>query len=167
MDGKPEERKNSPEEEIVRILAEKGLTVTTAESCTGGLIAGTLINAAGASEVFNEGYITYSNGAKERLAGVDHKTLEKYGAVSAQTAKEMAAGAAKAAGADAALSATGIAGPGGGTAEKPAGLVYIGCFLNGRTEVRKCLFTGDRQENRRRTVETALVMLREMLLGKI
>lgn len=167
MNGKPEENKSCLEEEIVRLLAEKGLTVTTAESCTGGMIAGTLINAAGASEVLNEGYITYSNEAKERLAGVNHNTLETYGAVSAQTAQEMAAGAAKAAGADAALSATGIAGPGGGTAEKPVGLVYIGCFLNGRTQVRECRFKGNRQENRRQTVETALVMLREMLLESI
>ena len=109
----PESRK-SLEETVVELLAEKNYTVTTAESCTGGLIAGTLVNAAGASDVLNEGYVTYSNEAKERLAGVRHNTLERYGAVSEQTAREMAEGAAKAAGADAALSATGIAGPGGG-----------------------------------------------------
>ncbi|HJD01344.1 MAG TPA: nicotinamide-nucleotide amidohydrolase family protein [Candidatus Mediterraneibacter excrementavium] len=151
------------EEEVVELLARKHLTVTTAESCTGGLIAGTLINAAGASDVLNEGYVTYSNEAKERLVHVSHETLERYGAVSAQTAQEMAEGAARAAGADAALSATGIAGPGGGSVEKPVGLVYIGCCLNGRTVVKECRFNGTRMENRLRTVETALTMLREQL----
>jgi nicotinamide-nucleotide amidase len=152
------------EEEVVELLARKHLTVTTAESCTGGLIAGTLINAAGASDVLNEGYVTYSNEAKERLVHVSHETLERYGAVSAQTAQEMAEGAARAAGADAALSATGIAGPGGGSVEKPVGLVYIGCCLNGRTVVKECRFNGSRMENRLRTVETALTMLREQLI---
>lgn len=152
------------EEEVVELLARKHLTVTTAESCTGGLIAGTLINAAGASDVLNEGYVTYSNEAKERLLHVSHETLERYGAVSAQTAQEMAEGAARAAGADAALSATGIAGPGGGSVEKPVGLVYIGCCLNGRTVVKECRFNGSRMENRLRTVETALTMLREQLI---
>ena len=151
------------EEEVVELLARKHLTVTTAESCTGGLIAGTLINAAGASDVLNEGYVTYSNEAKERLVHVSHETLERYGAVSAQTAQEMAEGAARAAGADAALSATGIAGPGGGTVEKPVGLVYIGCCLNGRTVVKECRFNGTRMENRLWTVETALTMLKEQL----
>ena len=151
------------EEEVVELLARRHLTVTTAESCTGGLIAGTIVNAAGASDVLNEGYVTYSNEAKERLVHVSHETLERYGAVSARTAREMAAGAARAAGADAALSATGIAGPGGGTEEKPVGLVYIGCCLNGRTVVKECRFNGTRMENRLRTVETALTMLREQL----
>lgn len=151
------------EEEVVELLARKHLTVTTAESCTGGLIAGTLINAAGASDVLNEGYVTYSNEAKERLVHVSHETLERYGAVSAQTAQEMAEGAARAAGADAALSATGIAGPGGGTVDKPVGLVYIGCCLNGRTVVKECRFNGTRMENRLWTVETALTMLKEQL----
>lgn len=130
------------EETVVELLSEKQLHVTTAESCTGGLIAGTLVNAAGASAVLNEGYVTYSNEAKERLLGVSHKTLETYGAVSEQTAKEMAQGAAKAANAEAALSATGIAGPGGGTEDKPVGLVYIGCYLNGKITVKECRFHG-------------------------
>lgn len=153
----------SLEEKVVELLAQRNLTVTTAESCTGGLIAGTLVNVAGASDVLNEGYVTYSNEAKERLVGVKHETLEQYGAVSEKTAREMAEGAARAAGADAALSATGIAGPGGGTAEKPVGLVYIGCYLNGVTTVEECRFAGDRRENRLSTVETALQMLEERL----
>jgi nicotinamide-nucleotide amidase len=152
------------EETVVELLSEKQLHVTTAESCTGGLIAGTLVNAAGASAVLNEGYVTYSNEAKERLLGVSHKTLETYGAVSEQTAKEMAQGAAKAANAEAALSATGIAGPGGGTEDKPVGLVYIGCYLNGKITVKECRFHGNRMENRVHTVETALEMLKEALL---
>lgn len=153
----------SLEEKVVELLAQRNLTVTTAESCTGGLIAGTLVNVAGASDVLNEGYVTYSNEAKERLVGVKHETLEEYGAVSEQTAREMAEGAARAAGADAALSATGIAGPGGGTEEKPVGLVYIGCYLNGVTTVEERRFAGDRRENRLSTVETALQMLKERL----
>lgn len=156
----------SLEESVVEILAQKKMTVTTAESCTGGLIAGTLVNVAGASDVLNEGYVTYSNDAKERLVGVKHETLEEYGAVSEQTAREMAEGAAKAAGADAALSATGIAGPGGGTEEKPVGLVYIGCYVNGETTVKECRFEGSRMENRLHTVETALQLLLRQLSEK-
>lgn len=156
----------SLEETVVELLSERNLTVTTAESCTGGLIAGTLVNVAGASDVLNEGYVTYSNEAKERILGVSHETLETYGAVSARTAKEMAEGAARAAGSDAALSATGIAGPGGGTEEKPVGLVYVGCHLNGETTVKECRFSGDRRENRMRTVETALLMLKDRLIDK-
>lgn len=132
----------SLEEVVVDLLAERKLHVTTAESCTGGLIAGTLVNVAGASDVLNEGYVTYSNEAKERLIHVSHETLETYGAVSEQTAHEMAEGAAKAANADAALSATGIAGPGGGTEEKPVGLVYIGFKYGDKCFVTKKLSTG-------------------------
>lgn len=168
MDTKMHQNENKTEEErpedtVIRLLADRGLTVTTAESCTGGMIAGTLVNVTGASEVLNEGYVTYSNEAKERLLGVRHTTLEKYGAVSEQTAREMAEGAAKAAGADAALSSTGIAGPGGGTEEKPVGLVYIGCFLKGKTTVKECRFTGNRMENRIQTVKTALAVLKARL----
>lgn len=155
----------SLEETVVEMLAGRAMTVVTAESCTGGLIAGTLINVSGASEVLNESYVTYSNEAKERLVGVNPETLKRFGAVSGQTAREMAEGAARAAGADAALSSTGIAGPGGGTLEKPVGLVYVGCYVNGRTEVRECRFHGSRMENRLHTVEAALELLRDMLNG--
>lgn len=161
------DRTQTPEEEVVRLLQARQLTVTAAESCTGGLIAGTLINVAGVSGILNESYVTYSNEAKERLVHVSHETLERYGAVSEETAREMAAGAAKAAGADAALSATGIAGPGGGTEEKPVGLVYVGCYLNGKTTVKECRFTGDRMKNRLDTVQTALAMLKEALYSAI
>lgn len=152
-----------PEERLVQLLAEKKWTVTTAESCTGGLIAGTIVNVAGASDVLNEGYVTYSNEAKMRLVNVSESSLEAFGAVSEQVAKEMAEGAAKAAASNMALSATGIAGPGGGTAEKPVGLVYIGCTLNGRTKVNECHFNGTRTENRMHTVEEVLKLAIEMV----
>ena len=105
----------SLEERIVEKLEKRGLYLTTAESCTAGLLAGRIMNVSGASSVYKEGYITYANESKEKLLHVRHETLEQYGAVSTQTAEEMAEGAAKAAGADAALSVTGIAGPLGGT----------------------------------------------------
>ena len=164
--NKIREEGRSLEECLVEKLAAEKLTITTAESCTGGLIAGTIVNVAGASDVLNEGYVTYSNEAKERLVGVSHETLEAYGAVSEQTAREMAEGAAKAAHADVALSSTGIAGPGGGTAEKPVGLVYIGCAVNGEVTVREYRFTGNREKNRDYAVARAITLLREELLKR-
>lgn len=154
------------EESVIRLLEEKKMTVTTAESCTGGKLSGRLLNVAGASSVYNEGYITYANASKEKILGVKHETLETYGAVSEQTAAEMALGAVKAAGADAALSVTGIAGPGGGTAEKPVGLVYIGCAVNGEVTVREYRFTGNREKNRDYAVARAITLLREELLKR-
>ena len=152
------------EEAVVDLLKEKQMTVTTAESCTGGKLAGRLLNVSGASDVFNEGYITYANASKEKLLGVSHDTLERYGAVSGQTAAEMALGAAKEAEADVALSVTGIAGPGGGTEEKTVGLVYIGCVVNGAVSVREFHFTGSREKNRDYAVVRALTLLRDTLI---
>lgn len=152
------------EEAVIRLLKERRLTVTTAESCTGGLLAGRLLNVPGASSVYMEGYITYSNQAKEKLLGVSHETLEKFGAVSPQTACEMAEGAARAAGADMAVSVTGIAGPDGGTKEKPVGLVYIGCYARGKICAEEFHFTGSRAKNRETAVAKALTMLRRALL---
>ena len=153
------------EETIVELLKEKGKTVTTAESCTGGLVAGRLLNVPGASSVYMEGYITYSNEAKEKLLGVSHSTLEQCGAVSKETACEMAEGAAKAAGADLAISVTGIAGPDGGTKEKPVGLVYVGCYADGEARAYEFHFTGNRAKNRESTVAKALTILREALIN--
>lgn len=158
-----ENEKINLEDAVVGILAEKKLTLTTAESCTGGKLAGKIMNVAGVSAVYNEGYITYSNEAKKKLLGVDAGTLERYGAVSEQTAREMAEGAAKAAGADAAISVTGIAGPDGGTEEKPVGLVYIGCYVKGHTRVEEFRFSGNREKNRDYAVVRALTLLREEL----
>ena len=152
------------EEAIVELLKDKKMTVTTAESCTGGKLAGRILNVPGASEVYQEGYITYSNESKAKLLGVSQETLEQYGAVSRQTAQEMALGAAKAAQADAALSVTGIAGPGGGSEEKPVGLVYIGCAVQGEVTVREYRFTGNRGKNRDYAVVRALTLLREELM---
>ena len=147
------------EEKIVREVQKRGYTITTAESCTGGLLAGRILNVSGASAVYNEGHITYSNEAKERLLGVSHDTLEQFGAVSEQIAAEMALGAARVASANVGLSTTGIAGPGGGTPEKPVGLVYIGCAINGDVTVKECRFAGNREENRNAAVEAVLELL--------
>lgn len=159
------EKEHSLEERVAALLKQRGLTVTTTESCTGGLLAGRLLNAAGVSEVYKEGYITYSNEAKEKLLHVSHETLEAYGAVSEQTALEMVQGAARQAGAQAALATTGIAGPDGGTPEKPAGLVYIGCYVNGVTIVEEHLFAGERAQVRSLAVEAALLLLEQTLLN--
>lgn len=155
---------DSLEEQVVRLLKTQDLTITAAESCTGGMIAGTLVNVAGASDVFGESYVTYSNEAKHRLVGVNEETLKQFGAVSEETAYEMAAGAARAAGADVGLSSTGIAGPGGGTPEKPVGLVYIGCFVCGKVQVRRLNLHGSREQIRRNTVEAVLKLAAEMLM---
>ena len=154
------------EEKLIQDLKNKGYTITTAESCTGGLLAGRILNVSGASAVYNEGHITYSNEAKERLLGVSPESLRLYGAVSRQVASEMAAGAARVANANVGLSTTGIAGPGGGTPEKPVGLVYVGCCINGDVTVEECHFTGNREENRNAAVEAVLQLLWEKLLNE-
>jgi PncC family amidohydrolase len=142
--------------QVAEYLEKRKINLSTAESCTGGMLAGTLVNVPGISRWFEEGYVTYSNHAKEKLLGVSHATLERYGAVSEQTAGEMAAGAARVANADLALSTTGIAGPDGGTKEMPVGLVYIGCYFRGNIRVEKHIFSGDRQEVRAQAVQKAL-----------
>ena len=124
------------EEEIVKKLLEKQYTVTTAESCTGGLLAGRILNVPGASSVYNEDTLPIPMRQKS-ACGVSHETLVRYGAVSRQTAEEMARGAARAAKAEIGLSTTGIAGPGGGTKEKPVGLIYVGCCIGTETYVKE------------------------------
>lgn len=150
---------------VGEMLVKENLTIATAESCTGGLLAGTLINYPGISSVFLEGAITYSNEAKMKRLGVKEETLAAFGAVSEQTAAEMAEGIAKAAGTDIGISVTGIAGPGGGTEEKPVGLVYVGLYLKEKVKVKKLNLSGDRQKIRQRTVVSALDWLRRELLG--
>lgn len=154
---------SSREEKVAALLKEHGLKVTTAESCTGGLIAGTLVNVSGISGQFEEGYITYSNEAKERLLGVSHETLEKFGAVSEETAKEMALGARLKAGADISIISTGIAGPDGGTAEKPVGLVYLGCAFGKQVKVERHIFPGNRWEVRHASTQAALQLLEKVM----
>lgn len=151
------------EETIVYELKARKMTVTTAESCTGGLAASRLINVAGASDVYNEGFITYSNEAKMKYLGVKDSTLCEHGAVSHETAFEMAEGAARNTGSDAAISVTGIAGPGGGTKEKPVGLVYIGCHVNGKTVTKECYFSGNRLKVRKSSCTEALKLLLKTL----
>lgn len=150
---------------LTKLLMKKKYTMTTAESCTGGMIAARMVNAPGVSAVLKSGYITYANEAKEELLGVSHDTLEKFGAVSRETAEEMAEGAAKAAHTDAAVAVTGIAGPDGGTKEKPVGLVYIGVNVRGNVEVREYHFSGSRQKIRESVTAAAMTFLREKLLA--
>ena len=144
------------EEELVEILTKKQYKITTAESCTGGLVAATIVNVSGASEVFQAGFVTYANEAKEKELGVKSETLQTYGAVSEKTAKEMAIGCAAHAKAQVCISTTGIAGPGGGTPEKPVGLVYIGCAVRSNVYVEKNVFSGDRQQVRRQAADRAI-----------
>ena len=149
---------------VSELLIKKQKTIATAESCTGGAIASALVEYAGISSVFLDGCVTYSNASKQHRLGVKSETLQKYGAVSAETAKEMAEGAAKTAGTNIGLSTTGVAGPDGGTEQKPVGLVYIGLTIDGVTKTKECHFVGNREKIRVRTVHTALDWLRRELL---
>ena len=149
---------------IYELLKANNLTVTTAESCTGGLVAGRLINVPGISEYLKEGYITYSNEAKQKLLGVPAEILQKYGAVSPQTAEAMAKGGAKAAEADVCIAVTGIAGPDGGSLEKPVGLVYMSCYCLGKAYTEKNQYTGSRSKIREYAVASALTLLRQAIL---
>lgn len=158
------EDETSLEEVIAEILLSKNLTISTAESCTGGLIASRLVDYPGVSSVFLEGAVTYSNEAKINRLKVKKETLENFGAVSEETAREMAEGIAKTAGTDIGLSTTGIAGPGGGTPEKPVGLVYVGLSINGNVQVKKLELSGNREMIRRRTTIAALDWLRRELI---
>lgn len=149
---------------VVRLLEKYDLTVTTAESCTGGLLAARIVNVAGASEVFREGFITYSNKAKRKILDVGKSTLKKYGAVSEQTAKEMATGGVFATDADVCVAVTGIAGPDGGSEEKPVGLVYIATYMKDSVTVEHYQFKGDRAKVREQSVVKALDLLRRSIL---
>lgn len=154
----------SLENEVGELLIKKHLTVSTAESCTGGLLAATLINYPGISSSFMEGAVTYSNDAKVKRLNVSVSTLEQYGAVSDETAREMAYGIAMSAGTDIGISTTGIAGPGGGTAEKPVGLVYIGLYINKKLISKQLNLSGTRQSIRKETVHIALNLLKQQIL---
>lgn len=151
---------------VAELLIERKLTIATAESCTGGLIASKLIEYPGISEVLLEGCVTYSNDAKMRRLGVKAETLEQFGAVSEETAREMAEGIARTSGAEIGIATTGIAGPGGGSEEKPVGLVYMGLYYKGKTDVKKCNFAGKRQAIRERAAYTALDWLRKAMLNE-
>ena len=149
---------------LINKLCNMHVSVATAESCTGGLIASSIVDIPGASDCFNEGYVTYSNEAKMKNLGVSADTLKVFGAVSPQTAAEMASGVRKAANADFGISSTGIAGPGGGTKENPVGLVYIGCAYGDNMCVTKKLqLDGDRTQVRKAAALEALKLLEECL----
>ena len=152
------------EQAVVRLLKKYELTVTTAESCTGGLLAGRIINVPGASEVYNEGFITYSNKAKRKYLDVSKSTLKKYGAVSEQTAREMATGGVFATDSDAGVAVTGLAGPDGGSEEKPVGLVYIATYMKDKVNVQKYQFKGNRAKIREQAVVKGLDLLRRSIL---
>lgn len=142
----------------------KGLKIATAESCTGGLIAGALTDIAGSSDVFDRGFVTYSYGAKTDLLGVSAELLKKRGAVNEETARAMVEGALKNSAADIAVAVTGIAGPTGGTPRKPVGLVHFAAIRKGGEILhRREIFPGDRLAVRRATVATALAMLRALV----
>ncbi len=149
----------SLEEEVVRELKKWGYTLTTAESCTGGMIASRICNVPGASEVLMQGLVTYSNEAKMRYLGVKKETLDTLGAVSWETAGEMSLGGWSKTGTNVCISVTGIAGPGGGSSEKPVGLVYMGCCVNGENKVMGYRFSGDRTKIRQQSATAALNLI--------
>lgn len=155
----------SLEHVVVRILVERGLSLATAESCTGGLISSRLTDVPGSSRCFAGGIVCYSNEAKTGLLGVNEEVLRQHGAVSAEVAELIARGARERLGTDIGISATGIAGPTGATEGKPVGLTFVGIVHGGGAEVEKHLFAGDRYDNRFRTSQAALDLIRRHLLG--
>ncbi len=154
-----------PEEEVGTLLLQHGLTLVTAESCTGGLLGHRITNVSGSSDYYLGGVVSYSNDLKERLLGVRHETLVAHGAVSEETAREMAQGARRQMGGDVALAVTGIAGPTGGTPEKPVGLVYIALAAPGADACERYVWQGDRVSNKEQSAEAALQMALAYLRG--
>lgn len=152
------------EEAVVEKLIEKDRSISCAESCTGGLLCGRLVNVAGVSAVLDQSYVTYANSAKTNLLGVMNETLRLHGAVSENTAMEMAFGVAKAAKSFYGLSVTGIAGPDGGTKDKPVGLVYVGCSELDIGAARKLQLAGDRYTIRQTAVTMALKFLYDIMM---
>ncbi len=156
----------SLEETVVKLLTTKSETLAVAESCTGGLLAHRITNVPGASAVFVAGYVTYANEAKERMLGVDPQLIAAHGAVSEKVARAMAEGARQQSNATFALATTGIAGPAGGTEEKPVGTVFVALAAQGAaTQVRQCYFPDDRPTFKELTTQAALEMLRRALLA--
>lgn len=146
----------SEKERLVGLLRERGFHVSTAESCTGGLIAAAIVDVAGASDVFEEGYVTYSNRVKEKLLGVSAETIEQYTVVSSEVAEEMAAGTQKQTGSELTISVTGYAGPGDAEDGTKAGTVYIGTCFCGQAKAKGFLFSGDRREIREQAAAEAI-----------
>jgi len=159
------EGKDSIEEVIIQLAKSKNSTVSTAESCTGGLIGHRLTEVSGSSDVYKGGFVVYNNESKIDLLGVDKSILKKYGAVSEETAQAMAKNVTNIFASDYGISVTGIAGPAGGTDQKPVGLVYIGFAKNDDVKVKKFHFGTDRKKNKLRTSQAALNWLRLSLLN--
>lgn len=155
------------EKEIAELLWKMKLTVSCAESCTGGLISHRLTNIAGASYYFDAGIVSYSNESKIKILGVKLSSLLNYGAVSEEVAKEMAKGVKDITGADIGIAVSGIAGPGGGSEEKPVGLVYIAVDFHGNTQCEKHLLSGEREEIKQKASDMALILLKKMLKKEI
>jgi PncC family amidohydrolase len=156
----------TPEEKLGLLLREKGMRIAVAESCTGGLIGGRITGVAGSSDYFEAGLVTYSNRAKERFLSVPHELIATKGSVSPEVAEAMAEGVRGATDADIGIAVTGIAGPGGGSPEKPVGLVYIGLATTDKTITRRHQFQGDRATVRQKTTEEALRLAIEALEGR-
>ena len=142
---------------------KESIKITTAESCTGGLVSSLITSISGASEVFENSFVTYSNSSKTKMLGVSSALVKAKGAVSKEVAKAMAIGALKNSSADISVSVTGIAGPGGGTKEKPVGLVYIAAVKAGKTVIKQYKFKGDREKVRLQAVEKAVDLLSEII----
>lgn len=149
--------------QVVRLLSDSHLTIATAESCTGGWIAKALTDIPGSSDCLGYGFVSYSNAAKESLLGVQSKTLVQHGAVSEAVVCEMVAGAAGVSGANIAVAVSGVAGPGGGSNEKPVGTVWVAWWLDGQVDAELYHFSGDRNAVREQTVATALSGLLERI----
>ncbi|SER62390.1 CinA family protein [Lachnobacterium bovis] len=151
------------EKRLYEILKQKNWKLSTAESCTGGLVAATVVNISGISEFFEEGFITYSSRAKVNRIGVEPDVIEKYGVVSNETAEAMALATARTANSDCSISTTGVAGPNGGTREVPVGCICIGCSIKGKAYSEKVIFKGTRQEIRQQAAVEAIRYLIEKI----
>ncbi len=158
------EESKTLEQAVVELLQEQKLTLSLAESCTGGMVSSRIVSVPGASEVFREGFVTYAEKAKRKRLLVKKSTLKKETAVSAKTAKEMAKGGCFTSGTDVCVSITGYAGPEGGTKEHPVGTVFLGCCISGDVTVRECHFTGNRSRIREQAAVSALTLLRDCVL---
>ena len=155
--------RNQVEVQVGDLLRDGNLTLAVAESCTGGLISHKITNVPGSSDYFDRGVVSYSNRSKLELLGVEEDTLYDHGAVSREVAREMAEGVRDLSGTEVGLSTTGIAGPSGGTSEKPVGLVYVGITVGDTTRVKKFVFQGDRWENKQSAALKALESLIALL----
>ncbi len=160
------EEEGDPEEAIWEILRVKGLTISTAESCTGGLLSHLITNVSGSSDYYKGGVVAYANEVKEEVLHVPREIIESEGAVSASCVRAMAEGVRRLLHADIGIATTGIAGPTGGTPEKPVGLVYIGLATKDKVHHERHLFHEDREGNKHKAASAALKMLREYLLSE-